>query len=170
MVVVIGVLAVVGGLIVWLLRAQGAARAVRDLDRDTQGIRRRIRHAVQDFRAHPLRRIDDPRLAATILMIQLVRAEGHMSADEKVRILAMMERRLGLSPPEPMFETAWTHTEASRPFSIYADDLLPLLRDSLYLQERYDLVEMLGHVAHADGPPSELQEEAVTRLRKRMRS
>jgi uncharacterized tellurite resistance protein B-like protein len=170
MVVVIGALAMLGAIAFWILRARNAVSAVRELDHDTRGMRRRIRHAIQDFRAGSLRRINDPRLAATILMIQIVRAEGHMTADEKTRILSLMETKLGLSPPQPIFEKAWAATQANRPFSLFCDDLLPLLRDRLTPEERDDLIDMLHGVSGADTPATELQGEAVTRLRKRLRA
>ncbi|TDR94573.1 TerB family tellurite resistance protein [Enterovirga rhinocerotis] len=170
MVVIIGVLAIVGGILIWVLRAHSAVTAVRDLDRDTKGLRRRIRHAVQDFAGGALRRINDPRLAAAILMIQLVRAEGAMSAEEKTEILDVMETKLGLPDPAATFEKAWGYTEPGRPFSIFADELLPLFRKSLDARERDDLVGMLRRIAAADAPPSDLQGEAVIRLKKRLRS
>lgn len=170
MVVVIGILAVVGGILIWVLRAQYAVRAVRDLNHDTKGVQRRIKHAVEDFVGTPLGRVRDPRLAAAILMIQLVRAEGHMVAGEKTEIITLMESRLGVSDAPALFEKAWDYTHATRPFSLFADELLPLLQRQLSFDECRELVGMLQSVAAADVPPSELQSEAITRLRKRLRA
>ena len=170
MVVVIGVLAVLGGILFWILRANMAVRAVRELDQDTKGVRRRIKHAVQDMIGTPLGRVSDPRLAAAILMIQLVRAEGPMVADEKTAILDVLATKLGVSEPDALFERAWGYTHAARPFSYFADELLPLLRRQLTSDECRDLLDMLQRVADAEASPSELQNEAITRLRKRLRA
>ena len=170
MVVVIAVLAVLGGIVFWILRANMAVQAVRELDQDTKGVRRRIKHAVQDMIGTPLGRVGDPRLAAAILMIQLVRAEGHMVAGEKTAILDMFETKLSVSDPAELFERAWGYTHAGRPFSSFADELLPLLKRQLTFDEAQDLVGMLQCVADAEAPPSELQSEAITRLRKRLRA
>ena len=169
MVVVIGMLAVLGGILFWILRASMAVRAVRELDQDTRGVRRRIKHAVQDMIGTPLGRVSDPRLAAAILMIQLVRSEGHMVAEEKVAITDLLETRLGVSDAVDLFERAWGYTHPGRPFSYAADELLPLLQRQLTFEECRDLLAMLQRVADAEAPPSELQSEAITRLRKRLR-
>ncbi|GEO98055.1 hypothetical protein [Methylobacterium haplocladii] len=49
-----------------------------------------------------------------------------------------------------------------------ADELLPLLRESLTESERRHLVDMLNRVAGAHSSPSELQREAVARLKRRL--
>lgn len=170
MVVVIGILAVVGAILFWILRASMAVRAVRELDEDTRGVRRRIKHAMQDMVGTPLGRVNDPRLAAAILMIQLVRAEGHMVAEEKTAILDVLEMKLGVSEPGALFEKAWSYTHAGHAFSSFADELLPLLQRQLTFEECRDLLAMLQRIADAEASPSELQSEAITRLRKRLRA
>ena len=115
-----------------------------------------------------LERVSDPRLAATILMIQLVRTGSPITAAEKTAIMEIMEDPLGVAQIEDMFVRAWGHTDGSRMFSPVADDLVPMLRRKLTLQERLDLVEILRRVAGAYGEPSELQIEATARLKRRL--
>lgn len=170
MVVVFAILAVLGAVLFWVLRANMAVRAVRELDQDTRNVRRRIKHAVQDMIGTPLGRVGDPRLAAAILMIQLVRAEGHMVAEEKTAIIDLLGTKLGAPDPAVLFEKAWGYTHAGRPFSYFADELLPLLKRQLTFEECRDLLAMLQRVADAEASPSELQSEAITRLRKRLRA
>lgn len=115
-----------------------------------------------------LERVADPRLAATILMLQLVRTGSPITAAEKTAVMELMESPLGIANIEAIFVRAWSYTDGGRIFSPVADDLVPMLRRKLTLQERLDLVEMLRKVAGAYGEASELQIEAITRLKRRL--
>lgn len=115
-----------------------------------------------------LEKVSDPRLAATILMLQLVRTGSPITAAEKTAIMELMEEPLGIANIEAIFVRAWSYTDGSRIFSPVADDLVPMLRRKLTLQERLDLVDMLRKVAGAYNEPSELQLEAIARLKRRL--
>lgn len=116
----------------------------------------------------PLQRVRDTRLAATILMIQLVRTGSPVTASEKTKILELMDDPLSIKDASAMFEQAWTYTEPRVFFSTYADQLLPLLRTKLAPLERRQLVGMLTEVANSYGEVSELQEGAINRLDKHL--
>ncbi len=115
-----------------------------------------------------LERVADPRLAATILMLQLVRTGAPITAAEKTTIMELMEDPLGIANIEAIFVRAWSYTDGGRVFTPIADDLVPMLRRKLTQQERLDLVEMLRKVAGAYGEPSDLQLEAINRLKRRL--
>jgi hypothetical protein len=53
-------------------------------------------------------------------------------------------------------------------FSPMADDLVPLFVHRLTLAERLDFIDMLTRVARTGGEPSDLQVEAVARLKRRL--
>lgn len=162
------VIAVLGGVLFWVLRVHGTVKGLQEVDRDTKGLQRRARSALQDLIGTPLARVRDVRLAATILMVQIVRTGSPVTAAEKTQILAFLETPLQVENAPALFERAWTYTQERRPFSLVADELLPLLRDALTPEERLELVAMLTKVAGAHSSPSELQREAVARLKRRL--
>jgi uncharacterized tellurite resistance protein B-like protein len=161
-------LTVAGLVIFWIHRANSTVQAVRDLDKETRGVRRWARHTFGDLFGTPLSRVRDPRLAAVILMIQLVRTGSPVTASERTQIFELMEDPLAVEDISRTFERAWGYTTARRPFSAAADELLPLLQRELSEREQIQLVAMLARVADAKGEASELQAEAITRLKKRL--
>ncbi len=154
------VLLLIGGVLYWIWYSKnGVQRRTSGPDGD---------RAAFTLFGNRLERVSDPRLAATILMLQLVRTGSPITAAEKTTIMELMEDPLGIANIEAIFVRAWSYTDGSRMFSPVADDLVPMLRRKLTLQERLDLVEMLRKVAGAYGEPSELQIEATTRLKRRL--
>lgn len=164
----LAVAAIIAGILFWVLRAHGTVKQIREIDHDTKGFQRRARSTIEGIIGTPLQQVRDPRLAAVILMIQLVRTGSPVTASEKNRILTLMKDSLGVEDVEGTFERAWSYTEPRRPFSLAADPLLPLLREALTEAERRDLVDMLGSVAGAHSAPSELQREGIVRLKRRL--
>ncbi len=164
----LGLIAVAGAVLFWVLRAHNTVRAVKELNQDTKGLQRRVKHGVQDIFGTPLQRVRDPRLAAVILMIQLVRTGSPVTASEKTQIMELMEDPLKIEDISSMFERAWRYTEARMPFSVVSDQLQPLLQRSLTKEECGDMVDMLTKVANAYGSASELQKEGITRLKRRL--
>ena len=163
-------LAIVGGVAALVWRAHYAVRTVRafkEVDSAT-GLGRHARNTGLAIFGTPLGRVQDPRLAATILMLQLVRTGAPVTAAEKTQIMELMESPLGISNIERIFVRAWGYTEQNRVFSPIADELVPLLRNKLDMDERMQLLDMLRKVAGAYGEPSELQIEAIARLKRRL--
>jgi len=168
MVVIVAVIGIAGAILFWILRAHGTATALREVDRDTKGLQRRAKSTLEEIIGTPLKRVRDVRLAAVILMIQIVRTGSPVTAAEKTKILEFMDSPLRIESISATFERAWTYTEARRPFSLVADDLLPLLRDNLTEAERLHFIDMLSQVASAHSAASELQREAIVRLKRRL--
>lgn len=160
--------AVISGVLLWLLRAHYAVKQLKEVDRDTKGLQRQARSVLEGLVGTPLQRVNDVRLAAVILMIQIVRTGSPITASEKTRILEFMENPLEIGTISATFERAWRYTQERRPFSLTADPLLPLLREKLTEAERMQFVEMLTKVASAHSAPSELQREALVRLKRRL--
>ena len=166
--ILILVAAVLAGVLFWVLRVHGTVSQLREVDRDTKGLQRRAESALSDFFGTPLQRVNDVQLAVVILMIQIVRTGSPITAAEKTRILELMETPLEVEAISALFERAWRYTQARYPFSQVADPLVPLLRSRLTEAERGQLCEMLTSVASAYSAPSELQREALVRLRRRL--
>ena len=160
--------AIIASVLFWLLRAHYAVKQLKEIDQDTKGLQRKAKSAFENIIGTPLQRVNDVRLAAVILMIQIVRTGSPITASEKTRILELMENPLEIQTISATFERAWRYTQERRPFSLVADPLLPLFREKLTGEERVQLVEMLTKVASAHSAPSELQREALVRLKRRL--
>lgn len=166
--ILLGVLGLFGATLCWLFRTHGTVKHLREIDRETKGLQRRAAVAFHDIVGTPLERVRDPRLAATILMIQLVRTGSPLTASEKTKILDLMEERREIVRISATFETAWTYTQARLPFSRVADPLTPLLREALTRAERDELIAILTQVAGAHSAPSELQRNGIAHLKRRL--
>ncbi|SDA26371.1 Tellurite resistance protein TerB [Methylobacterium sp. UNC378MF] len=166
--ILLGLIGLIAAGLFWILRTHGTIKGLQEVNRDTKGLQRRAVSTIEDFVGTPLQRVRDPRLAAVILMIQLVRTGSPLTASEKTRILAYMENPLEVDRISASFERAWGYTQARLPFSQVADALTPLLRDALTPAERGELITMLTQVAGAHSPPSELQREGIARLKRRL--
>ena len=164
----VALLAVLGGIFYLVWRANNAVKSVKELDRDTKGLQRHVRNTAENLIGTKLRRVQDPRLAATILMLQLVRTGSPVTAAEKTKIMELMEDPLRIANIEAIFVRAWSYTEQNRAFSPIADELVPLLRHKLTPDERLELIDMLRKVANAYNEASELQIEAMNRLKRRL--
>lgn len=99
-------------------------------------------------------------------MIQLVRTGSPITAAERQAIHTNMRDRMQVEDPERMFRRAFGYTRERAFFSVFAEELGPLLRSKLKGKERADLVEMLAEVANAYGEASELQAGSLVRMRK----
>ena len=165
---ILGLIGIAAAVLFFMIRANSTVKAVKELDRDTKGIQHRVKGAFQSIVGTPLGRVRDPRLAATILMIQLVRTGSPVTAAEKTKILELMDDPLQIPDASAMFERAWGYTLPRTFFSNTADELLPLLVDRLTIEERRQLIILLTDVANAYNVASELQSAAINRLEKRL--
>ena len=120
----------------WVLRAHNTVKAVKELDADTKGVQRQIAGGLQTIFGSRLERVRDPRLAAAILMIQLVRTGSPVTAQEKTAILEALGDELKAADPSALFARAWDYTTPRLFFSRVSDELTPLLRDKLDLSEK----------------------------------
>ncbi|GGF84731.1 hypothetical protein GCM10007301_50890 [Azorhizobium oxalatiphilum] len=152
----------------WILYTHRTVKGLQELDRDTKGAQRRAVSALRNIVGTPLERVRDPRLAAVILMLQLVRTGSPVTASEKTKILEFMEAPLAFEQISTAFEQAWGYTQQRFPFSQVADPLIPLLRQKLTVEERAELITMLTQVASAHSALSELQREGIARLKNRL--
>ncbi|CAO4177861.1 tellurite resistance TerB family protein [Methylorubrum populi] len=156
------------GVLLWRLKNHYVIVRRTKFERNREGVERRSGSSLERFLATPLPYVSDVRLAAVILMIQIVRTGNPLTVSEKSRILAFMEHPLEMTSLASAFEEAWRYTEARRPFLLTAEPLLPLFREQLTEAERVEFVGMLTSVASAHSEISELQRVALTRFRHRL--
>ena len=166
--IILGLAALLGGIYYLIRRAHGTVRTAKQFGAETQELQRTAGTLGFMLFGSPLARVSDPRLAATILMLQLVRTGSHVTAAEKTQIMELMETPLGIGNVETIFTRAWGYTDGRRAFAPVADELVPLLRRRLGAEESEQLVEMLLAVANAYGEASELQLAGIARLRRKL--
>lgn len=164
----LGLLGLLAAGLFWVLYMHRTVKGLQEVDRDTKGVQRRAVSAIRNIVGTPLERVRDARLAAVILMIQIVRTGSPVTASEKTKILEFMEDPLAFENISAAFEQAWGYTQQRFPFSQVSDPLIPLLRSRLSVDERMELITMLTQVASAHSAPSELQREGIARLKNRL--
>ena len=166
--VLVGLFALAAAIVFWTVRAHTMVKTVREIDRDTRGLQRRVGAGLETLIGTKLGRVGDPRLAAVILMIQLVRTGSPVTAQEKTQIMEWMEDPLRIQNISATFEKAWSYTTQRLFFSAVSDELLPMLRDNLDQPSRLELIAMLTKVANAYNGASDLQREGIARLKTRL--
>lgn len=166
--IILGLAALLAGLYFLIRRLMNSVRTAKDFHAETEELQRTAGSLGFMLFGSQLARVKDPRLAATILMLQLVRSGSHVTAAEKTQIMELMEAPLGIVNVETIFTRAWGYTDARRAFAPVADELVPMLRRRLGAEEGEQLVEMLLSVANAYGEASELQLAGIARLRRRL--
>jgi uncharacterized tellurite resistance protein B-like protein len=166
--IVIAILSGIAAIFYWMFRLQWAARSIRDLDRNTPRLRNRSKRAFDRLVGSRHSRIRDPRLAATVLMIQLVRTGAPLTHAERRQIIALLAGPLGIGDPDAMFRKAWRYTRRRGSFPSMADDMVPMLRVRLSVDERFQLIGMLRQTAAAYGGESELQAQMIARLQRQL--
>lgn len=166
--IVVAILSGIATIFYLIFRAHSTARFVRELDRDTHGLKSRARRALEGLIGSRYSRIRDPRLAATILMIQLVRTGTPLTAAERLQIMALIREPMQVDDPERMFRKAWRYTKRRGSFTSIATDMMPMLRARLSVDERFQLIGMLRQTASAYGGESELQALMIARLQRQL--
>ena len=171
----IGLIIAVASAIWWISRAARGAQDVADMAQGLANMPRRNR-----FRKKAAKRgidlIDDPREAATVLMICVARLSKHaqqntgMISDEAVqKIIGILQSYMKISGREAdelVTQMRWTAQELIQPETA----LLPMsniLRDSVNHAEAEDLSDMLRKVSHADGNATPAQKAFIDKFRQR---
>jgi uncharacterized tellurite resistance protein B-like protein len=131
----------------------------RSAQRKEEARRREAREAAKLV---PLRALDDPRDAATVLMLLMARAGGDPTREQIATIEGKLRSVFGFEQelPERMTQARFIAQQTDsfeRAASAFAD----LFKDKLTEDERLQLVEMIEEVALNEGP-SQTQIEAIT--------
>jgi len=166
--IVLAALSALGALAFFIIRANHVAQAGRELGEaagDARGLFRRFlwrRRTDVDL----IRKIDDPRLAATVMMCAMAQSDGHMTEPEKAAILGQMRGPLELEQAEAveLFAHAhWLTGDMKELSSLLRRASKPVL-ERCTADEKTGLIDMLSQVAAADGEPSAIQSDAIQRL------
>jgi uncharacterized tellurite resistance protein B-like protein len=128
----------------------------------------RLAEARASQRAAPLRAIEDPRDAATILLFLVARASGDPTREQVNTIERIVRSTFGFEQEltERMAQARFIASRADS-FEQAAAVFSELLKKRLTVDERLQLIAMVEEVAHVDGP-SPAQTEAIEVLERRM--
>lgn len=150
-------------LIYWFVRMDGIEHVRGIFARRSQEARRIISREAE--RTAPLRAIDDPRDAATILMLLLVRAHGDPTREQIATIETAVRAVFGFDREltEHMTQARFIAGRADS-FEQAAGLFSNLLNKRLDVTEKHQLVAMLEEVAE----PTAAQTESIEMLKRRL--
>ena len=102
------------------------------------------------------------RLAVAALLVEVARADGHFSIDERKQIEAVLAERLGLSPAdvEELATEAEGAAESAADWHGFTRELTRVYSEA----ERIAVLEMLWDVVDADGRVDVLEASLMRRL------
>lgn len=169
--ILLGVLAVIGVIALWIWRARAAAQASGDIVDAADDVRAAVRRFGYRRKAgrHPAESVEDPRLAAAGLMAACARMDGDITAEQQNALRVECRAKFRVDQKEADDIAAYGRWIASQ--SQDPDDtirrLTPVVRDNAPAEAHADMVEMLRRVASVvDGAPSEIQSDAIERVRR----
>ena len=161
--ILIMIIGIITAISVWYWRLQMLSRAARDgkdmLDTATN-LPRKLSFQRKAGKGG-LRLVNDPREAAAIIMLEIARAGGEVSREQKAVITARMMREfdLGVEDAEALItHAAWLTRQAPASDAVIRrmTDLI-LKTPGIGPKEIVDLDEMLVAVSEAEGEPSKEQ-------------
>jgi uncharacterized tellurite resistance protein B-like protein len=150
-------------LIYWFVRMDGLEHVRGIFARRSQEARRIIAREAE--RTAPLRAVDDPRDAATILMLVIVRTHGDPTREQITAIETTVRAVFGFDREltEHMTQARFIAARADS-FEQAAGLFSNLLNKRLDVTEKHQLIAMLEEVAE----PTEAQTESIEMLRRRL--
>ncbi|NNE82587.1 MAG: hypothetical protein HKN28_01315 [Alphaproteobacteria bacterium] len=168
--ILLGILAGVGAIIIFIIRTNAAAQAARELGEaaaEAKGFLRRKRWKSQT-NTDQIRNIEDPRLSAAVMMCALAKSDDDLSAREVSTIVDLLRENLELSPAEAdeMLAQARRMTRDMGDLGTILRRATPPIQAGCTPEQKSELLEMLTTVATADGPIDAIQQDAMDRLRR----
>jgi uncharacterized tellurite resistance protein B-like protein len=154
------------GAAVWYFRMRGpdAVGDVFDAAGHVKGAynRNKFRRKVEGA---TLAGIDDPRLAAAIMLVSLAEAGSGLSEAQEKAIVAWLRDDVDYdNPAEAITFAKWAAREVLDPNEV-ARRLAPLWRDRLDITEKHELLALVARVVGMQGEPDPGQTVAIRRLR-----
>ena len=152
--------------IYWFVRMGGVDHVLGLFHRKSAEARLIV--ARESERIAALRAVDDPRDAATILMLLIARAGGDPTREQIAAIESTVRRAFGFGGEmtERMTQARFIASRADN-FEHAAGLFTDLLKKRLSPDERRELIDMLEDVARVDGP-SEAQTKSIEGLKRRI--
>lgn len=165
----LGAIAVAGGL---LWRVEAASRAARDtigLADDARGFFRRLAWSKQAGR-NPLDLVDDPREAATAMMVMIATFDGALSTTEEAAILKEIVATFSMPAKdagELLARGRWL-TKDQGDLGTRLNRLARTAEAKLSRSERAQLIDMLTRVANCEGRESAVLTQAIGDIERKL--
>ena len=168
--IVIAVLGVVGAVAFWWYRVKymgQAANEAVDAAQRAVGLYRRksFKHKVE---ASTIDAIQDPGIAAAVLLTAIALAKGPLTANEEATITTAMRDVMGVAKPEEeMVFAKWAASDVADLNSLVSR-LSKVWTEKLGLPERRELYDLATRVASLEGEPDDLVLAALRKLKERL--
>lgn len=164
--ILLGILAVVGGIIIWIIRLGSLARSSREIGDaagDIMGAARRARIR-RKATASPLTTLSDPRDAAVALMVAVTKTEGDLTQTQAKFIERQAVELLGYADgAEALAHGRWLCQEAVEPGHV-VQRVVPLISKACDEEQKRDIVRLMTEVASLDSEPARIQLQAIQKL------
>ncbi|MEO0618259.1 MAG: hypothetical protein AAFZ01_03165 [Pseudomonadota bacterium] len=165
-------LATVVGVVIYRLYMISQSPIGRGVADAAGGVQKHLRRrAWQKKLGDPLRDIDDPRLAATAMMVALAQSDGALSERQEQAITTQVQATFGASSAiaqEMLAHARWLVRDVSEPETCFLK-VRPVILAQCSAVERDELVEMLKAIAEA-GRDKESQRQAVDKLQRALKT
>ncbi len=170
--IVLAILSAIGVIAYVIIRANQVNYAAREFAETAGDIRGTVRRWFwrKKTKVDLARDVDDPRLAATIMMYAVAHSDGDLTERQRNAIMAQMTGQfaMGDKAAQEMFAQArWLTPDGADLSSLLARVSKPVL-DGCAGQEKRDLIGMLHGVARVEGDVSDIQRDAIARLQERL--
>ncbi len=169
--IVLAILGILGAIAAWRWRVNEAARGaeeVMDLAKTAANLPRRLRFARKAGK-NGLSLVEDPRDAATIMLIEMARADGDMTQEHRHLIQHLLQAELGFATEEAeetIVNAAWILRDVPPPDVVIGKMTNLLVKNgSVGDKELMQLDQMLTQVGEVGGPLSARQAELVSAYR-----
>ncbi len=168
--VILSILAVLGAIAIFVIRANQAAQAARQLGKAASGVKSMIRRNKwqNKSKADIIREIDDPRVAATVMMAAVAQADGELTERQRDAIMGHIRTDLGVGGREAtefFAQGRWLAADAGD-LTTTLHRLTGLIGMACSVEEKRQLIDMLTDVAGIENGVSQAQKDAIDRLRR----
>lgn len=110
----------------------------------------------------PEERAQQVQLAAAVLMVEVVRADGAMDAQERAAAVAALRQRFDLAPQA--LDELLEHAQSSSKSAYDYQQFTGLINDAFSQDDKVRLVEALWQVAYADAHIDANENHAINKI------
>lgn len=170
--ILLGILAALGAIAWFVIRANQVNRAGREIMEtasDAKALIRRSRWKSKG-KGDLIQDIADPRLAAAVMMTMVAKCDGDVTERQRDAIQDQMEAGLGLEPQaasEMLAEARWRTNDVNDVTTVLRR-AAPTIESNCTAEERLELIDMLVAVAGVEGAVSDLQTNAIDGLKRKL--
>jgi len=105
---------------------------------------------------------DELSIAVAALLLEAAKIDASFDDVERERVLALVERRFGLSPADAAGLVAKAEKEVERSAQLFG--FVRSVNENFSLEKKIELIDMLWEVAYADGVLDPLEDALLRRI------